>query len=225
MRIVVLISANEEWRAVRKLFPDVTIQHTPYGETFQALLEQQAFRFVQGGWGKIAAASSTQYAIDRFQPELLINLGTCGGLAGEIERGAIVLVEKTVVYDIIEQMGDPEDAIDHYATAIDLAWLKRPDPIPVQRSLLVSGDRDLVAGEVEHLKKRYNAVAGDWESGAIAWVAERNRVCTLILRGVTDLVSSSGGEAYGNLALFQQATQEIMQRLLASLPHWVPAQQ
>jgi adenosylhomocysteine nucleosidase len=222
MKTVVLVSANEEWRAVRGIFPDVTLRHTPYGETFNTTLEGQSFVFFHGGWGKIAAAGSTQYVIDRFQPELLVNLGTCGGIEGQIERGAIVLVEKTVVYDILEQMGDPEEAIDYYATDIDLMWLKRPYPLKVERALLVSGDRDLVASEIEHLKRRYLAVAGDWESGAIAWVAARNNVCTLILRGVTDLVSSAGGEAYGNLALFKRATREVMQRLVKSLPGWIP---
>ncbi|RPI83169.1 MAG: hypothetical protein EHM41_16570 [Chloroflexi bacterium] len=45
--------------------------------------------------GKISAAASTQYIIDRWNPDLLINLGTCGGFEGCIERGAVVLVEKT----------------------------------------------------------------------------------------------------------------------------------
>jgi nucleoside phosphorylase len=38
--------------------------------------------FLHGGWGKVAAAGSTQYAIDRWAPARLINLGTCGGFKG-----------------------------------------------------------------------------------------------------------------------------------------------
>ncbi len=218
---LVLISANAEWRCMRQIFPQAGCDRTPFGETFTVALEGRPFRFLHGGWGKIAAAASTQYAIDHYQPDLLINLGTCGGFAGQIERGQIVLVEKTIVYDIIEQMGDFDEPIAHYTTSIDLSWLAEPYPLPVRRSLLVSGDRDLLAEEVPTLQQRYQAVAGDWESGAIAWVAARNQIRLLILRGVTDLVSSAGGEAYGNLALFEQASLGIMQRLAASLPGWV----
>jgi nucleoside phosphorylase len=50
----------------------------------------------------------------------------------------------------------------------------------------VSADRDLIIGEVERLKTEYGAIAGDWESGAIAWVAARNRTRCLILRAVSD---------------------------------------
>jgi nucleoside phosphorylase len=66
--------------------------------------------FFWGGWGKIAAAGSTQYVIDRWRPQLLVNLGTCGGFDGAIERDMVVLAIKTVVYDIVEQMGHHEDA-------------------------------------------------------------------------------------------------------------------
>ena len=39
-------------------------------------------------------------------PGCSFNLGTCGGFEGEIERGTLLLVERTLVYDIFEQMGD-----------------------------------------------------------------------------------------------------------------------
>jgi adenosylhomocysteine nucleosidase len=149
-------------------------------------------------------------------------LGTCGGIAGQIERGTIVLAERTIVYDILEQMTDPQLAVDHFATSIDLSWLEQPYPQPVTRSLLVSADRDLVAEELPILQTRFGAVAGDWESGAIAWVAERNGIRCLILRGVTDLVGPDGGEAYaGNLAVFERGTFQVFETLLPRLPHWI----
>jgi adenosylhomocysteine nucleosidase len=218
--VIVLISANAEWRAVGRLIPGPARQSSPFGEYFLTHLGTEPYLFFQGGWGKIAAAASTQYVIDRWQPKLLINLGTCGGFEGRIERGTILLVEKTIVYDIIEQMGDAQSAIEHYTTAIDLSWLRQSPPLAVRRSLLVSGDRDLLVEEVPRLAAQYEAAAGDWESGAIAWTARRNNTRLLILRGVTDLVGASGGEAYGDLALFEQAAEEVLARLVETLPGW-----
>jgi adenosylhomocysteine nucleosidase len=217
-RIVVLISADIEWRVICELFPDVQYQRSPMGEWFYA---KESVIFFHGGWGKIAAASSTQYVIDRWQPDRLINLGTCGGFEGYIERGQIVLAEKTIVYDIIEQMGDYDEHIDHYSTLINLNWLGNKTPIPVRRALLISGDRDLMAEEIPFLREHFGAIAGDWESGAIAWVAARNDIPILILRGVTDLVGNSGGEAYGNIELFTNACRSVMERLVDSLPGWL----
>jgi adenosylhomocysteine nucleosidase len=222
--IVVIVSADGEWRGIRRLFPLAVYQSSPFGEWFEARERGlAAFRpvFFQGGWGKIAAAASTQYAIQRWRPDLIVNLGTCGGFAGEIERGEVILVERTVVYDIIERMADPEPYIAFYSTEIDLSWLREPAPPGARRGLLVSADRDLAPEDVEMLKARYGAQAGDWESGAIAWTAARNGTRLLILRGVSDLVSSAGGEAYGNIELFHQAAYEILSRLVDELPAWL----
>jgi len=219
--ILVLISANVEWRAVQTILPDVHIQTSPLGEWFTTNLNQWELIFFHGGWGKIAAAASAQYVIDLWQPALLVNLGTCGGFEGEIERGAILVVEKTLVYDIVEQMGDLDEHIAHYTTEIDLSWLPAALPAGVRRSLLVSGDRDLLVEDIPWLKQRFRAIAGDWESAAIAYVARQNHVRTLILRGVTDLVGSAGGEAYGGMDFFIQATTPILSRLLADLPWWL----
>jgi adenosylhomocysteine nucleosidase len=223
MKTVVLISANAEWRSVKPLYPAAQIQTTPLGEWLVAENLSTPVIFFHGGWGKISAAATAQYVIDHFQPDMLINLGTCGGFEGRIKTGTVILVEKTIVYDIFEQMADSDDAIAHYSTDIELTWLANPLPYPVERGLLVSGDRDILVDDIPMLTSRFNAVAADWESGAIAWVANKNNRRCLILRGVSDLVGSSGGEAYGNLDLFQQRSDEIMAQLVDQLGGWIQA--
>ncbi len=216
-RIVVLISADSEWQAVKSILCPTGITATPMGEVFTF----QNITYFHGGWGKISAAATTQYAIDHFHPDLLVNLGTCGGLKGRIERGVILLVTRTIVYDIIEQMSDPEEAIAHYSTDLDLSWLPDPLPYPIQPGLLISADRDIVMTDIPDLIQKYGVIAADWESGAIAWVAKRNGIRCLILRGVTDLVSASGGEAYDNIKIFHENTRLILLKLIDQLPAWV----
>jgi adenosylhomocysteine nucleosidase len=223
MKIVIVISANAEWKVVKPLFPDAKIEQSPFGEFADVTVDTRNLTLFHGGWGKISAAATAQYVIDHFKPDLLVNLGTCGGFEGRIERGTIILVEKTIVYDIIEQMTDGEEEIVFYTTDLDLSWLPRVLPSPVLRGLLVSGDRDIVVEDIPTLIEKYGAVAADWESGAIAWTAGKNGVRTLILRGVSDLVNPSGGEAYGDYELFIQRTREIMKKLFDKLPVWLAA--
>ena len=223
---VVVVSADAEWQVVRSLFPTIEVQPSPLGEWFSvSLLEGSDIEpalFFHGGWGKIAAAASTQYVIGRWYPDLLVNLGTCGGFAGLIELGEIVLADRTVVYDLLEQMGDPDEAVAHYETVLDLDWLGDDYPHLVRRSVLASADRDLVREEVHELAARFGAVAGDWESGAIAWVAARHGTPCLILRGVTDLVSDVNADAYeGNLDVWIEATDRVMRTLVEQLPAWI----
>ena len=219
MKTVVIISANTEWRAACDLLLNPVVQFTPMGEWF----DQDTVLYFHGGWGKISAAATAQYIIDHFKPELLVNIGTCGGFDGAIETGTVILVERTIVYDIFEQMGDGMDAIAHYMTELDLSWLKQPYPHLVRKGLLVSADRDILGEDIPHLVEKYTAVAADWESGAIAWVAKKNNVRCLILRGVTDLVGGQGGEAYGNIELFRERTKYVMKLLFEQLPDWLKA--
>jgi len=219
--VVILISANAEWRAVSAAYPGVAQQATPYGNCFERSANGHTLIFFHQGWGKIAAAGATQYAIDRWSPLALVNLGTCGGFVGAVARGEILLAQETLVYDIIEQMGDPDEALRAYTTRLDLDWLPQPYPLPVRRARLVSADRDILAADIPELQQRFGAIAADWESGAIAWVAQRNQRRCLILRGVTDLVGPQGGEAYGDPSVFERQTCSVFDRLLPTLPAWL----
>ncbi len=221
---VILISADAEWKVVVQYFQAIKSNSSPYGEWFTHRFDglDQPVVFFHGGWGKVAAAGSTQYAISSWQPRLVVNIGTCGGIEGEIERGMIILANETLIYDIYEQMGDPDEHIQKYVTRIDNSWLEEPFPIKVAQKMLVSGDRDLFCREIPDLKSKYGAVAGDWESGAIAWVASKNKTRCLILRGVTDLVSEAAGEAYnGSIEFFINNTKTMMVQLLDSVPAWL----
>jgi adenosylhomocysteine nucleosidase len=210
-----------EWKALKKVYPKENYQNSPWGEYFYKKIEDQNVLFFQEGWGKVSAAGATQYIIDKYNPEFLINIGTCGGFEGEIERYDVVLADKTIIYDIIEAMGDSKEAINDYTTQLNLSWLGENFPTKVRKTLLVSADKDLRIEEIGLLKKEYAAVAGDWETGAIAYVAKRNKKKILILRGVSDLVSNQHGETYGNFDLFIQRTDTVMTRLLIELPKWI----
>lgn len=221
--VCVLISAGAEWRALLPHFPEIVVEPTPYGGTFGTTIKDQKVQFLHGGWGKVAAAGSTQYAIDRWAPQRIINLGTCGGFSGQVERGAVILAEKTIIYDIIEQMTDYDQAIEKYSVDFDLSWLAEPTPQPVTIGTMVSADRDILSEDIPDLIQKYNAAVADWESGAIAWVAKKNGLPCLILRGVSDLVDAAAGEAYGNYAFFEEQCQTIMAGFAHHLPAWLAA--
>ena len=221
MKIVVLISAIAEWNAVKPLFSDAKIRRFPFGECFDILIQDEHISFFHSGWGKIASAGSMQYVLDQYSPDLVVNLGTCGGFEGAVNQGDIILVDKTYVYDIVELMGDL-DIVSYYASSLDLSWLAEPYPFPVRRGLIASADSDLPPGKIPFLKSQ-GAIAADWESAALAWVAARNNARLLILRGVSDMVSEAGGEAYNNIEVFNERARGIMEQLIEQLPEWLNA--
>jgi adenosylhomocysteine nucleosidase len=218
--IVVVVSANAEWKALR--LPGSRVADTPYGEWFVHRFGTRDVIFFHGGYAKVASAGSTQYAITRWHPALLVNLGTCGGFGPDRKVGDIVLANQTIIYDIIEQMGDPDEAIRDYSSTIDTKRWPARLASRVTVGPLISADRDLIAKELPALAAKYHASAGDWESGAIAWIAGKNKTPVLILRAVTDLVDATGDATYGNVAAWQQQSITAMASLVdlfsAALP-------
>jgi adenosylhomocysteine nucleosidase len=138
-----------------------------------------------------------------------------------VEQGELILVDRTFVYDIVELMGDL-DISTYYASTLDLGWLADPLPYPARRGLIASADSDLPPEKILFLRSK-GALAADWESAAFAWVAKRNNARLLILRMVSDIVSDQGGEAYGDIEIFNERAKGIMARLFDQLPGWLNA--
>ena len=222
--LLVLISASAEWKVVRERFSGASVERSPYGDWFETDLpggDDRPVVFFHGGYGKVSAAGSTQYVIDRFRPELLVNLGTCGGFEGSAKVGDIILVRETVIYDIIERMGDPAETLAHYSTRLDTTRWPSRLRARVRTEKLLSADADVDPARVTELRSTGGA-AGDWESGAIAWIAHRNRTPLIILRGVSDVVHPAGNVTYGNLAAWERATFDIMNALITLLAEAAP---
>ena len=159
--------------------------------------------------------------MSRSSPDVVLNLGTCGGFAGVVNLGEIILVEQTFIYDIVELMGDL-NILDYYASSLDLSWLAEPYPYPVRRGLIASADSDLLPEKIPFLRS-HGALAADWESAPLAWVAQKNKVRILILRAVSDLVSEEGGEIYDQIDIFNERAKQIMKQLVRQLPGWLSA--
>ncbi len=221
MSVAVIISADAEWTGVKQVYPTIKMEYYAYGECFQIVLNDMPVTYFHTGWGKTASAGALQHILDIYLPDLIINLGTCGGFTGVINQGDLILVERTFMYDIVELMGDLNIS-DYYDSSLDLSWIAEPYPYPARRGTIASADSDLPPRKISFLKSQ-GAIAADWESAALAWVARKNNVPLLILRAVSDIVSEEGGEAYDNIEIFNERAKEIMQRLIAQLPDWLNA--
>ena len=161
----------------------------PFGPWFTHTVAETQALYFHSGDTKTRAAAACQYAIDHWRPDLLINLGTCGGVAEDIQPREVVLAEKTVQYDCIDRMqADGEPFLRKMITRIDCSWLDAPLP-DVRRGVIGTADQDLCEESAQRLRQ-HGVLAVDWESGAIAKICELNGVRCVILRGVTDLDAS-----------------------------------
>jgi adenosylhomocysteine nucleosidase len=219
--VVAIVSADTEWKVLLAEMGESPETKTAYGawfmRTYPVAGEPRPVLFFHGGWGKVSAAGSTQYAIDTWRPRLLIVLGTCGGLEGAARKGDIVLARRTLIYDVIERMGSADEALAAYTVDLDTRLVPPGVRAKVREELLISADQDVAPADVPRLEATFHAGAADWESGAIAYVASHNHVPLVILKGVSDVVSPAGDETYGSMETFEAAARRIMARLLVLL--------
>jgi adenosylhomocysteine nucleosidase len=220
--VVALISASTEWKILLAQIPGEALHDTPFGQWFTHRIGSEAVVFFHGGYGKVSAAGSTQYAIDHWHPRLVVNLGTCGGFGGDRKVGDIVLASETYIYDVIELMGDPDEAIEDFHTRLDTALWPARLASRVVIGPLVSADRDIDPAAPPVLHAKYHASVADWESGAIAWVAAHNHTPVIILRGVTDLVDAGGDPTYHAVEVWERASIAAMASLVSLLGEALP---
>src|SRR6185295_1016902 len=102
----------------------------------------------------------------------------------------------------------------HHTTELPGPWDERAFPFPTRRGTLLTGDGDVRAANVGRFRKRFTALAADWESGAVAKVCALNQVPCLILRGVSDIPA---GPPAGQFARYRANTPHVMARLWETL--------
>ncbi|MBM9502382.1 5'-methylthioadenosine/S-adenosylhomocysteine nucleosidase [Leptospira sp. 201903071] len=220
-QICILIASDYEWEYTKKYFSISAANSTPLGEWFCQSFLEVPVTFFHTGWGKISAAASTQYVIDLFRPEFLINIGTCGGFQGRIEKNDLVLATKTITYDIFEKISDPKTAIEYYISETDWRILPETFAKRFKREAIASGDSDIDPKDIKGFIEKYDVSVADWESSAIAFVAKKNRRRILILRGVSDLVSETSGEVYGSEENFFLGVRAVLDKIIPILPEMI----
>ena len=103
-----------------------------------------------------------------------------------------------------------------------MGWLAEPDPFPVRRGIIALADGDLSPDKIPFLKSK-GAIAADWESASLAWIATKNNARLLILCAVSDLVYEDGVEVYDQIEVFNERANEIMKQLVNQLSGWMRA--
>jgi adenosylhomocysteine nucleosidase len=212
--LLLIIAAHTEWRIATELlrFDSRSVaqgQSTPVGRWPGTVV-------LRSGWGKVAAAAATQKAIDDHRPALILCIGTCGGIEGKARLGELVVVSRAVMHDVRPLMGDIEAERSHYTSVVDPALLASVSNATTLREVTIgTGDRDLDEDEAAALAEMGIDVV-DWESAAIAYVARRNGLPWLIVKGVSDMVSSQG-DAVSLHDAYATGAAEVMARLIATV--------
>jgi adenosylhomocysteine nucleosidase len=158
-----------------------------------------------GGVGKVKAAASTQYLVDRFSFEGVLCTGVAGAVNPGLRTGDVVISAKALQHDF--DPGDPE-----LLMRFRRRWLGA-DPELVKLALeaakelgladrcrsgkVLTGDQAIVSRERrEWLWKTFRGDCVDMESAAVAQACRLNGVAWVAVRAISDSAEENGVEEF-----------------------------
>ncbi len=194
-RNIGLISAtNTEFNILNNLLKGSGLTNLKEGNLadlkwITGLFEGKRIILVRSGVGKINAAATTQYLVDNFQPDIVINLELAGLLDQTLPQTSVIVTNSTQEWDtgIQKPVGDNTD----YDTGDVIEKAKKLDR-RIVNGTIITGDTFITNPQQrDELQKKHNAVAVDMESAAIAKICHRNSVPFLIIKAFSDLADKN----------------------------------
>lgn len=156
---------------------------------------------VISGIGKVSAAISTQLLIDKYSPDFILNFGTAGGMAKDLEIGEYVICESAMQYDFDVTYLD--DVKVGYIQEYDrvLFPCATINNISLKKVNVASGDR--FNDDINDINTiaNSNCSVRDMEGGAIAQTCLTNSIPLVMVKGITDVYGKtpSNFQFYDNL--------------------------
>lgn len=164
---------------------------------------------ITSGIGTAAAAGVASWALTEFQPRVVLNVGSCGGLAADITVGSVV-VGTEYAYSIADAT-----AFGYAAGQVPGAPVRFTFPavgkekarrvvelceeagVAARAGLMISGDAFVTAESAELMREKFpGAVSADMETTALAHTCLLRGVPFLAVRAVSDLCSPRAGEEF-----------------------------
>ena len=180
-------------------------------------IENQNFVLIISGIGKVNAALATQFLIDNFPIDYIVNFGSVGGISGKAEICGYYAVDKCCQYDFDLSALDnvPVGYIQDYDTVYFYPKTDKLKFLPV--AALATSDRFTEKDADIKTVLGLNCTIFDMEGGAIAQVCAANGKDFYIFKGVTD-VHGSGNDKntfYENLNKVCAGFYPVLAKLLA----------
>ena len=198
MKIGIIVATEEERRPFYKVFGAPSVEY-PYTNGYEVARWEQhnsSIYLIQSSFGEIAAASATQYLIDKFEVEKLINYGAVGGLSYGYYVGRIGFVREVVHYGFAVSVNGRYAVGEYPHKGVYLRPYK--DAIPndilkeygLSRLICASADKFVGSGEPKRkLRKDFGADICDMEAAGIIITCNRNEIPVTSIKAVSDNVS------------------------------------
>lgn len=196
-KIAVICAMEEELQSILKsLNINAKSKKNNHFIIYEANYKNKHLILILSGIGKVNSAIATQYLINIYSPDIIINIGVAGNLSDDLTFGDVVIANDLIQYDVDATAFDyplgqiPRMNIFSFESdklLLKLASKNYNHNYKKSIGRIVSGDRFIHDPlQAEFLKKHFNALACDMEGAAIAHTAYLNKIPFIVIRALSD---------------------------------------
>ena len=171
----------------------------------RGMLEGTPAVVAQCGIGKVFAALCAAVMIERYRPNLILNIGVAGALDGTLDIADLVIADSAVEHDMdTTPIGDPPGLISgpnvvhmpvHAEASARLRKAAERLGFRAVTAAIATGDQFIERlADKQRIARDFSAAACDMEGGAIAQVAMTAGVPYAAYRAISDTLTGNGQE-------------------------------
>lgn len=178
---------------------------------------------VFSGWGKVASAATAAVLISKFDVDMVVLAGLCGGVGSDIHIGDIIIADSLIQHDlnaspifpryeiplhsisripadkllVQKALASSQSVFDNPALRQSLAKLGNPSP-KVSAGLIATGDQFISdTAAIHRLRIELPGLLGvEMEGAAVAQVCYEFNVPSLIIRVASDNADDAAPEKF-----------------------------
>lgn len=181
---------------------------------------------VQSGVGKVNAARTTQILIDKYKPEVIINVGVGGSINPELNIGDVIISKKIYQHDFditafdhakgyVPEVGDYIECDKNLLnTFYNIINQIEDETFKTKIGIIASGDQFYTEKDkMKQIRDEFNADIVDMECSAIAQVAFLDSIPFIGIRSVSDGLQEEKISTYkDNVELAAEISSKILEK-------------
>lgn len=228
--IGIIGAMEEEIEILKNDISDLQTEKIAHVEIHKGNLYGKNVILMRSGIGKVNAAICATLLIQQYQPDMIINTGSAGGLGSQLSVGDVVVSKEVVHHDVIAtafgyDLGQVPGMPLAYAADSKLIEIASQaitkNDIKAHIGLIVSGDS--FVGTVEQkqfiLNNFTNSLAVEMEAAAIAQTCHQFEVPFIITRAISDLANGEASMSFDEfLKVACVSSSKIVKSILETLP-------
>jgi adenosylhomocysteine nucleosidase len=230
VKIAIIGAMEEEVAILRNQIESKSTNTIANSEYTSGRLKGADVVLLRSGIGKVNAAMSTAVLLYHYQPDVVINTGSAGGLNPELQVGDIVIstevrhhdVDATVFgyeYGQVPQM-PPAYLADRHLIETATRSAETLTGVQVVRGLITTGDSFMSDPDrVESIRNKWNELqAVEMEAAAIAQVCYQFGTPFVIIRSLSDIAGKESNISFDQyLEKAARNSAELVVKMVESL--------